>query len=71
MRYPICIGADHSGFGRFGQIAARLLLLNGFNVVTLDSSVEQIDLLRKFGRTTATPAGWTCCARPAGPERGC
>jgi glutathione-regulated potassium-efflux system ancillary protein KefC/glutathione-regulated potassium-efflux system protein KefB len=39
-----------AGFGRFGQIAARLLLLNGFNVVTLDSSVEQIDLLRKFGR---------------------
>ncbi|MET0294743.1 MAG: monovalent cation:proton antiporter-2 (CPA2) family protein, partial [Phenylobacterium sp.] len=39
-----------AGFGRFGQIAARLLTLNGFNVTTMDSSVEQIDLLRKFGR---------------------
>lgn len=39
-----------AGFGRFGQIAARLLMANDFRVVTLDSSVGQIDLLRKFGR---------------------
>ncbi|MFN3520925.1 MAG: monovalent cation:proton antiporter-2 (CPA2) family protein [Phenylobacterium sp.] len=39
-----------AGFGRFGQIAARLLMANGFNAVTLDSSIEQIDLLRRFGR---------------------
>jgi voltage-gated potassium channel Kch len=39
-----------AGFGRFGQIAARLLIASDFNVVTLDSSIEQIDLLRRFGR---------------------
>ena len=39
-----------AGFGRFGQIAARLLIANDFNVVTLDSSIEQIELLRAFGR---------------------
>ena len=39
-----------AGFGRFGQIAARLLIANDFNVVTLDSSIEQIELLRSFGR---------------------
>lgn len=39
-----------AGFGRFGQIAARLLIANDFNVVTLDSSIEQIELLRRFGR---------------------
>ena len=39
-----------AGFGRFGQIAERLLTINDFKTVTLDSSVEQIDLLRRFGR---------------------
>lgn len=39
-----------AGFGRFGQVAARLLIANRFRVVTLDSSMEQIDLLRRFGR---------------------
>lgn len=39
-----------AGFGRFGQIATRLLLANDFRVVTLDSSIEQIELLRRFGR---------------------
>ncbi len=39
-----------AGFGRFGQVATRLLLANDFRVVTLDSSIEQIDLLRLFGR---------------------
>jgi glutathione-regulated potassium-efflux system ancillary protein KefC/glutathione-regulated potassium-efflux system protein KefB len=39
-----------AGFGRFGQVATRLLLANDFKVVTLDSSIEQIDLLRRFGR---------------------
>ena len=40
-----------AGFGRFGQVTTRLLLANDFNVVTLDSSIEQIELLRRFGRT--------------------
>jgi monovalent cation:proton antiporter-2 (CPA2) family protein len=39
-----------AGFGRFGQIATRLLMANDIPVVTLDSSIEQIDLLRRFGR---------------------
>jgi monovalent cation:proton antiporter-2 (CPA2) family protein len=39
-----------AGFGRFGQMPDRLLLANGFKTVVLDSSIEQIDLLRRFGR---------------------
>ena len=38
-----------AGFGRFGQIATRLLIANNFKVVLLDSSVEQIDIIRRFG----------------------
>lgn len=39
-----------AGFGRFGQIAARLLIVNGFKTSTLDASAEQVDLVRRFGR---------------------
>lgn len=39
-----------AGFGRFGQIAARLLLVNGFKISTLESSAEQVELVRRFGR---------------------
>jgi glutathione-regulated potassium-efflux system ancillary protein KefC/glutathione-regulated potassium-efflux system protein KefB len=38
-----------AGFGRFGQIATRLLLAANFRVVILESSIEQIDVLRRFG----------------------
>ena len=38
-----------AGFGRFGQIATRLLMANDFRVVLLDSSIEQLDLIRQFG----------------------
>lgn len=38
-----------AGFGRFGQIATRLLIANDFKVVLLDSSIEQIDTIRRFG----------------------
>ncbi|MDB5436263.1 MAG: potassium transporter, partial [Phenylobacterium sp.] len=38
-----------AGFGRFGQIATRLLLGNNFNVVLLDNSIEQIEIIRRFG----------------------
>ena len=38
-----------AGFGRFGQVATRLLLGNNFNVVLLDSSIEQIEIIRRFG----------------------
>jgi monovalent cation:proton antiporter-2 (CPA2) family protein len=39
-----------AGYGRFGQIVARVLTANNFRVSTLDVSVEQIALLRRFGR---------------------
>lgn len=39
-----------AGFGRFGQMPQRLLTANGFKTVVLDSSIEQIELLRRFGR---------------------
>ena len=38
-----------AGFGRFGQIATRLLLANSFKVVLLENSIEQIEILRRFG----------------------
>ncbi len=38
-----------AGFGRFGQIATRLLMANDFKVTMLESSIEQIDLIRRFG----------------------
>ncbi|MCI3180711.1 potassium transporter [Caulobacter sp. CCUG 60055] len=39
-----------AGFGRFGQVVGRLLTANGFQTAVLDSDIEQIDLLRRFGR---------------------
>lgn len=37
-----------AGFGRVGQIAARLLMANDFKVVLLDSSIDQLELIRQF-----------------------
>jgi voltage-gated potassium channel Kch len=39
-----------AGFGRFGQITGRLLQANGFRSTVLESDIEQIEVLRKFGR---------------------
>ncbi|HZZ34700.1 MAG TPA: cation:proton antiporter, partial [Caulobacteraceae bacterium] len=39
-----------AGYGRFGQVVARLLIANGFSSVVLDSDIEQVDLVRRFGR---------------------
>jgi glutathione-regulated potassium-efflux system ancillary protein KefC/glutathione-regulated potassium-efflux system protein KefB len=39
-----------AGFGRFGQITGRMLTANGFRSTVLDSDIEQIELLRRFGR---------------------
>ncbi|WP_066681305.1 monovalent cation:proton antiporter-2 (CPA2) family protein [Caulobacter sp. CCH9-E1] len=39
-----------AGFGRFGQITGRMLSANGFKSTVLDSDIEQIELLRRFGR---------------------
>ena len=38
-----------AGCGRFGQIVARVLRTNGFQLAVLESSVEQIQLLQRFG----------------------
>lgn len=49
---PFAEGAPDAivaGFGRFGQIATRLLTANDFRVTMLESSIEQIDLIRRFG----------------------
>jgi glutathione-regulated potassium-efflux system ancillary protein KefC/glutathione-regulated potassium-efflux system protein KefB len=59
-----------AGFGRFGQIAARLLMLNDFRVVTLESSIEQIALLRRFGwRVHYGDASRLDLLRSAGAEK--
>lgn len=39
-----------AGFGRFGQIAGRLIQANGHRLSVMDSDLGQIELLRKFGR---------------------
>ena len=39
-----------AGFGRFGQVVARILIANGYRTTVLESSVEQVELVRKFGR---------------------
>jgi len=58
-----------AGFGRFGQIAGRLLMANNFKVVTLEASIEQIDLLRRFGwRVHYGDAGRLDLLRSAGAE---
>jgi glutathione-regulated potassium-efflux system protein KefB len=38
-----------AGLGRFGQIAARVLRAKQIPFTALDSSVEQVDFLRRFG----------------------
>lgn len=38
-----------AGFGRFGQIAGRLLLTSGVEMVVLDHDPDHIETLRKFG----------------------
>ncbi len=51
-RIPFDDGAPDAivaGFGRVGQIATRLLMANDFKVVLLDSSIEQLELIRQFG----------------------
>ena len=38
-----------AGYGRFGQVVGRILRANGHQTSVLESSVEQIELLRRFG----------------------
>ena len=59
-----------AGFGRFGQIAARLLIANKFKVVLLDSSIEAIDAIRRFGwRVHYGDASRLDLLRTAGAEK--
>ena len=39
-----------AGYGRFGQVIARLLAGSGFRATVLESDVDQIEILRRFGR---------------------
>jgi voltage-gated potassium channel Kch len=39
-----------AGFGRFGQICARLLEAEGVHPTVLEADSDQVDLLRRFGR---------------------
>ncbi|MBS0363128.1 MAG: cation:proton antiporter [Proteobacteria bacterium] len=59
-----------AGFGRFGQIATRLLLANNFKVVLLENSIEQIEILRRFGwRVHYGDASRIDLLRTAGAEK--
>lgn len=40
-----------AGFGRFGQIVARLLSAQGFELTILDHSPSQVEMVRRFGST--------------------
>ena len=44
-RAPVII----AGFGRYGQIVARVLNGSGYPVIVLDHDPDQIELLRRFG----------------------
>ena len=58
-----------AGYGSFGQIVTRVLMANGFRVSSLDVSVEQIALLRRFGRRVYYgDAGRLDLLRAAGAE---
>lgn len=41
-----------AGYGRMGQIVARILRAQGIPFVALDHSVEQLDLVQRFGNVT-------------------
>jgi len=38
-----------AGFGRVGQIVGRILAMRGMHFTAIDSSVEQVDIVRRFG----------------------
>ena len=72
-RYDFDQGAPDAivaGFGRVGQIATRLLMANDFKVVLLDSSIEQLELIRQFGwRVHYGDASRLDLLRQAGAEK--
>ena len=38
-----------AGFGRIGQIIARVLRMSGISFTALEASYQQVDFVRKFG----------------------
>jgi monovalent cation:proton antiporter-2 (CPA2) family protein len=40
-----------AGFGRVGQVVARILLARGIRFTAVDSDAEQVDTVRRFGMT--------------------
>ena len=58
-----------AGYGRFGQVVARILTANGHKTSVLENSVEQIELVRRFGRQAFYgDAGRVDLLRAAGAE---
>jgi monovalent cation:proton antiporter-2 (CPA2) family protein len=58
-----------AGYGRFGQVVARILNANGHKTSVLENSVEQIELIRRFGGNAFYgDAGRVDLLRAAGAE---
>ncbi len=58
-----------AGYGRFGQVVARILNANGYKTSVLENSVEQIQLVRRFGgHAFYGDAGRVDLLRAAGAE---
>jgi len=72
--YEVPPEGDHhviiAGFGRFGQIVARILRARHIPFTALDSSVEQVDFVRRFGaQIYYGDAGRLDILRAAGAEK--
>jgi glutathione-regulated potassium-efflux system protein KefB len=58
-----------AGYGRFGQVVGRILNANGHKTSVLENSVEQIELIRRFGsHAFYGDAGRVDLLRAAGAE---
>lgn len=59
-----------AGYGRFGQILARLLAANGYRTSVLDHDADQIELVRSFGnKANYGDASRVDLLRAAGAEK--
>jgi monovalent cation:proton antiporter-2 (CPA2) family protein len=59
-----------AGYGRFGQVVGRILTANGHKTSVLENSVEQIELIRRFGSNAFYgDAGRVDLLRAAGAEK--
>ena len=72
--YEIPPGGDHhvivAGFGRFGQIVARVLRARHIPFTALDSNIEQVDFVKRFGaRIYYGDAGRLDILRAAGTDK--